>query len=85
MAYGSGSGDKMMKAKPKAKMMMKPKTSSKKMSGNKLKKLTEVQKTKLKKHEVNHSKKHNNMMRLLMRKGKSFSEAHKESLKKVGK
>ena len=84
MTYGSSGGDKMMKAKPKAKMM-KPKTSSKKMTGNKLKKLTEVQKTKLKKHSVHHTKKHMSMMRMLMRKGKTFSEAHKESQKKVGK
>ena len=85
MAYGSGSGDTMMKAKSKAKMIMKPKTSSKKMSGNKLKKLTQSQKKKLKEHSVHHTKKHMSMMRMLMMKGKSFSEAHKESLKKVGK
>ena len=84
MAYGSGGGDKMMKAKPKAKMM-KPKASSKKMTGNKLKKLTEAQKKKLKEHSVHHTKKHMAMMRMMMMRGKSFSEAHKETQKKVGK
>ena len=84
MAYGSGSGDTMMKAKPKAKMM-KPKTSSKKMTGNKLKKLTESQKNQLKKHGVHHTKKHMAMMRMMMMKGVSFSTAHKETQKKVGK
>ena len=49
------------------------------------KKLTERQKNTLKKHSVHHTSKHMTMMRKLMKKGKTFTAAHKEAMKKVGK
>jgi hypothetical protein len=48
-------------------------------------KLTDRQKTTLKKHSDHHSKKHMDMMKRLMRNGKTFSVAHKQAMKKVGK
>ena len=45
------------------------------------KKLTQSQKTTLKKHSKHHSKKHMNEMK----KGKTFGQAHKTAMKKVGK
>ena len=50
-----------------------------------LKKLTKQQKDKLKKHKEHHSEKHMRTMRMSMMRGKSFNEAHKEAMKKVGK
>ena len=43
--------------------------------------LTDKQKKTLKKHSVHHSKKHMAIMSALMNKGKSFNQAHSETLK----
>lgn len=48
-------------------------------------KLTDRQKTTLKKHSVHHTKKHMDMMKRLMRNGKTFTVSHKQAMKKVGK
>ena len=48
-------------------------------------KLTEKQKEKLKEHSVHHTKSHINMMKKLMMEGKSFTESHKITQKKIGK
>ena len=50
-----------------------------------MKKLTDKQKSTLKKHSVHHSKKHMAMMKKEMRAGKSFTAAHKKAQKMVGK
>ena len=47
--------------------------------------LTKRQKTTLAKHKKHHTKKHMQTMRKAMRKGKSFTQAHKLAMKKVGK
>ena len=51
----------------------------------KTKKLTKRQQATLKKHSVHHTSKHMTEMRKLMRAGKTFTQAHKEAMKKVGK
>jgi hypothetical protein len=48
-------------------------------------KLTDRQKSTLKSHSVHHTKKHMDMMKKLMRNGKTFSVAHKQAMKKIGK
>ena len=50
-----------------------------------MEKLTDRQKSTLKKHSVHHSKKHMAMMKKEMRAGKSFTAAHKKAQKMVGK
>ena len=47
--------------------------------------LTKRQKNTLKKHSVHHTKNHMAEMRKLMRGGKTFTQAHKSAMKKVGK
>jgi len=47
--------------------------------------LTPIQKIKLKEHANHHSKAHIDLMKREMKKGKSFSEAHKIAQTKVGK
>ena len=47
--------------------------------------LTKRQKSTLKKHKKHHTAKHMTTMRKTMRKGKSFTQAHKLAMKKVGK
>ena len=47
--------------------------------------LTQRQKDTMKKHSVHHTKKHMAMMTKLMKEGKTFGEAHKIAMKKVGK
>jgi len=47
--------------------------------------LTESQKKKLKEAEKHHSKKHMDLMKKLMKGGMSFTKAHNEATKKVGK
>ena len=49
------------------------------------KKLTKKQTDTLKKHSVHHSPKHMAFMRKKMRQGVSFSQSHKEAMKKVTK
>ena len=51
----------------------------------KLKKLTKRQTDTLKKHSVHHTPKHMAFMKKEMREGTTFSAAHKDALKKVGK
>ena len=48
-------------------------------------KLTDKQNKMLEKHSAHHSKKHIDMMKRLMREGKTFTTAHKEAQKQVGK
>jgi len=47
-------------------------------------KLTKRQETTLKNHSKHHTPKHMKMMRIAMRKGLSFTKAHKLAMKKVG-
>ena len=47
--------------------------------------LTDRQKATMKKHSVHHSAKHMAYMKEAMLSGKSFTEAHKEAIKKTGK
>jgi len=49
------------------------------------KKLTQRQKTTLKKHSKHHTKKHMDSMKTTMRKGKTFGASHKKAMKKVGR
>ena len=49
------------------------------------KKLTNRQKTTLKKHSKHYTKKHMSSMKTAMRKGKTFGAAHKKAMKKVGR
>lgn len=42
-------------------------------------------KSKLKEHEKHHTKKHMALMKKLMAEGKSFSQAHKMTMTKIGK
>tara|TARA_R100001509_G_C4861597_1_gene213587 strand:- start:927 stop:1100 length:174 start_codon:yes stop_codon:yes gene_type:complete len=48
-------------------------------------KLTQRQKDTMKRHKKHHSKKHMDLMSKLMKEGKTFGEAHKIAMKKVGK
>jgi len=48
-------------------------------------KLTKRQEDTLKKHAVHHTKKHMAEMRKVMRNGSTFTAAHKQAMKKVGK
>ena len=72
--YGS---TQSMKKPPTAKQEKKPKKA--------MKKLTEAQEKRLKKHSVHHSKKHMDMMKKDMMMGMSFKAAHEKAQKKVGK
>ena len=49
------------------------------------KQLTQRQKDTLKRHSAHHTQKHMAMMRSLMKQGKTFGEAHKIAMKKIGK
>ena len=51
----------------------------------KRKSLTKRQKTTLKRHKKHHTAKHMTAMRKAMRKGKTFTKAHKLAMKKVGR
>jgi len=51
----------------------------------KKKKLTKRQTNALRKHRRHHTKKHMKFMRTQMRKGKTFTQAHKAAMKKVGR
>ena len=48
-------------------------------------KLTKRQQDTMKKHSVHHTKKHMDIMKKLMREGKTFTESHKITMKKIGK
>ena len=47
--------------------------------------ITKRQEKTLKKHKIHHTKKHMRTMRMLMKRGMSFTESHKIAMKKVGK
>ena len=48
--------------------------------------LTKIQKTTLAKHKKHHTSKHMKSMKFLMgKKGKTFTQAHKLAIKKVGR
>ena len=47
--------------------------------------LTKNQKATMKKHSKHHTSRHMRMMTSLMQKGKSFTAAHKEAMKEIGK
>ena len=47
--------------------------------------LTDRQKKALANHSKHHTKKHMDMMKKLMREGKTFTESHKITMKKIGK
>ena len=51
----------------------------------KMKKLTARQEAALKRHKVHHTAKHMSEMRKSMRAGKTFKEAHRAAMRKVGK
>ena len=51
----------------------------------KKKQLTIQQKTTLLKHSVHHTPAHMSYMRQAMASGKTFTQAHREAIKKVGK
>lgn len=50
-----------------------------------LRALTARQKQTLKRHSAHHSDKHMSEMRKAMREGKTFGQAHKSAMRKVGK
>tara|TARA_Y100001937_G_scaffold54304_2_gene74939 strand:+ start:227 stop:379 length:153 start_codon:yes stop_codon:yes gene_type:complete len=50
-----------------------------------MKKLTPRQNATMKRHSKHHTRKHMALMRRLMIQGKTFTEAHKSAMKKVGK
>ena len=52
---------------------------------NKLRKLTQAEKDKLKAHSALHNTRHIASMRMNMMRGKSFAEAHRLALKKIPK
>ena len=52
---------------------------------SKTKTMTDKDKERLKEHSVHHSKKHMEVMRKLMKQGKSFAQAHKMAMTSVGK
>ena len=49
------------------------------------KKLTKRQTNALRRHSRHHTKKHMKFMRAQMRKGKTFTQAHKAAMKRVGR
>ena len=59
--------------------------SVKRRKSSKAKELTKRQKDTLKKHSKHHSSKHMASMRKMMKAGKTFTQAHKSAMKKVGK
>ena len=59
--------------------------AEKRKKRSKLKQLTQRQKDTLKKHSKHHTAKHMTEMRKMMRAGKTFTQAHKGAMKKVGK
>tara|TARA_R100000700_G_C3156267_1_gene133469 strand:- start:953 stop:1210 length:258 start_codon:yes stop_codon:yes gene_type:complete len=77
--YGSKRG------RPAKKTMTKKKTNKKVMvKGADLSSLTKRQQETMKKHSVHHTGKHMKMMATMMKRGDSFTKAHKAAQKKVG-
>ncbi len=58
---------------------------AKRKVGKKTEGLTKRQEDTMKRHSVHHTKKHMDMMRSLMIKGDTFSQAHKKAQRKIGK
>ena len=58
---------------------------AKRKVGKKTEGLTKRQEDTMKRHSVHHTKKQMDMMRSLMIKGDTFSQAHKKAQRKVGK
>ena len=59
--------------------------AAKKIKGVDVSKLTKRQQDTLKKHSVHHTKKHMQFMVNSMKRGTTFTKAHKKAMKKVGK
>ena len=59
--------------------------AEKRKKRSKLKQLTQRQKDTLKKHSKHHTAKHMTEMRKMMRAGKTFTQAHRAAMKKVGR
>tara|TARA_Y100001938_G_scaffold150509_1_gene241768 strand:+ start:764 stop:958 length:195 start_codon:yes stop_codon:yes gene_type:complete len=60
-------------------------TPEKKMARAKPKPTKSSDEEKLKEHSKHHTKKHIEMMKKLMKEGKTFTQAHNITMKKVGK
>ena len=58
---------------------------AKNLVGISLKGLSVAQKKAMQKHKIHHTKKHLKLMATEMRKGKTFTQAHKLAMKKVGR
>ena len=56
-----------------------------KVKGVDISSLTKRQQATMKKHSKHHTKKHMDSMTKAMKKGKTFTKAHKLAMKKVGK
>ena len=83
MPQGKGTyGSKRGRPPAKKKMMGGSRVTYKK--GSQVKKLTKRQEETLKKHSKHHTPKHMAMMKKLMKNGKTFTEAHKITQKKIG-
>jgi len=80
MPYHDEDGTKMKKILVKEKK--KPKKKQSQIFEIK-KKMTNADR--FKEHQKHHSKKHIKMMKDLIKKGKTFNQAHKEVMKKIGK
>tara|TARA_R100000664_G_scaffold24465_1_gene34268 strand:+ start:278 stop:475 length:198 start_codon:yes stop_codon:yes gene_type:complete len=65
-------------------MPMKPKKKVT-VKGADLSSLTKRQQDTMKKHAVHHTGKHMKMMANMMKRGKTFTQAHKAAQKKVGR
>jgi len=70
---------------PKGKTGMRVNKKSDKMSFIENSDMSERQKTTMKKHAEHHTIKHMKLMVKLMKEGKSFTEAHKIAMDRVGK
>ncbi len=66
-------------------IMKKSKNPSQKIKGISMDGLTTQQVNAMKRHSQHHSSKHIQSMVKLMKEGKTFTESHKISMKKVGK
>tara|TARA_Y100001963_G_scaffold134660_1_gene195490 strand:+ start:46 stop:303 length:258 start_codon:yes stop_codon:yes gene_type:complete len=83
----SGPGTYGSKRGRPAKKKMAKKTAKKKVmvKGADLSSLTARQQDTMKKHSVHHTGKHMKMMANMMKRGKTFTQAHKAAQKKVGR
>tara|TARA_R100001460_G_scaffold90891_2_gene132617 strand:+ start:958 stop:1215 length:258 start_codon:yes stop_codon:yes gene_type:complete len=83
----SGPGTYGSKRGRPAKKQMTKKSNTKKVmiKGADLSSLTKRQQETMKKHSVHHTGKHMKIMATMMKRGDSFTKAHKAAQKKVGK